>query len=123
MAKILLVDDEVTQTFVLQQALLMNGHDVHTAQNGAHALKHLDAVPFDVVISDLYMPVMNGYELLTAMRKHASHMDTPFILLTGSRDDYHHFVDQHHHIADAVLDKPYVLRTLNATIDWMVENR
>ncbi len=68
MAKILIVDDDPDVCFVLKKLLERKGHEAVTSLNGLEALKCLERSPFDVVITDLIMPEMDGIELIMKMR-------------------------------------------------------
>ena len=59
------------------------GYDVVTANSAAAALELADANNFDLVISDIGMPEMNGYELAQSLRAAASYRSTPMIAVTG----------------------------------------
>ena len=61
--KVLLVEDSNTQLKFLRDGLVNNGFEVETATNGAEAYKKLyDYIP-DIVVSDIMMPVIDGYQL------------------------------------------------------------
>src|SRR5512137_1837598 len=62
--RILLVDDEQEQLSLYEQALREEGYLVLCARNGKEALRCLEASPFDLVILDVVMPVMDGIEAL-----------------------------------------------------------
>lgn len=81
-AKILAVDDSPSMRQMVRAALEVDGHQVREAQNGEDALIALDAEPVDLVISDLYMPQMDGLTLLRSIRERAEHRFTPVLLLT-----------------------------------------
>ena len=57
------------------------------AENGAEAMKVLAADGVDMIISDLNMVVMSGFELLHKVREHPVHLGTPFVFLTTEYDD------------------------------------
>ena len=80
-ARILLVDDDPRLLVVLSDTLQACGHAVTTASKGEEALELFDASKHDVVITDLGMPRMNGWEV--AERVKAVSPDTPVFLLTG----------------------------------------
>ncbi len=67
LARVLLVEDEVNMAKTQAKILQRKGYVVSTAGNGREALQHLDKNPFDIVITDLKMPVMDGMQLLHAM--------------------------------------------------------
>lgn len=86
-ARILVVDDEPGMRDMLADALSLAGYQTKTAVDGFDALKLVRAEKFDLVISDVNMPRMNGFDLLQDLREHKD--ETPVILLTarGDRND------------------------------------
>ena len=80
--KILTVDDSASVRQVVRAALEAEGYEVREAENGQDALDALEAAPVDLVISDLYMPTMDGLALLRAIRQRSEHKFTPVLLLT-----------------------------------------
>jgi len=83
-ARILLVDDDPIMRELASSRLLAAGHEVLLAENGAEALEGLLQEAADLVISDLEMPIMTGFELTRAIRKSEALKDTPVIVVTGS---------------------------------------
>ena len=81
MARILVVDDEPGVREMLTDALTMQGHTVSPAGDGFEALASLRADSFDLVVSDINMPKVDGYQLLERMRGLGD--STPVILLTA----------------------------------------
>jgi DNA-binding NtrC family response regulator len=79
--RILVVDDELSIRKVLSALLAREGHEVDTAEDGAMAIHRLDQDPFDLVISDLRMPKVDGMELLSWCR--TNHPGLPVILITA----------------------------------------
>ena len=79
--KILILEDDESLKAVLKKRLIANGFAVDCAANGEEGLDFLLAGSYDVVISDIMMPVMNGLEFLSAVR--AKKIDVPVILLTA----------------------------------------
>jgi CheY-like chemotaxis protein len=61
-ARILVVDDDAAIRSVMQRCLALDGHDVQEANTGREALSLFRAEPLDLVITDLYMPDMDGLE-------------------------------------------------------------
>jgi DNA-binding NtrC family response regulator len=80
-ARVLLVDDELNMAKTQAKILQRKGYTVETASNGRDALRLLDETPFDVVITDLKMPVMDGMQLLREMDTKAC--GCAVIVLTG----------------------------------------
>lgn len=67
--KILLVDDKVEFLKVLSERLKLRGYQVTAVGSGGEALKAVEREPFDVIVLDLVMPVMDGVETLRRLRK------------------------------------------------------
>ncbi len=78
---ILLVDDDPETARGLARSLRSLGHDVTALQNGQDALNILQSTQYDVVLSDIRMPGMNGFDLLDAVRNRDGQI--PIVLLTG----------------------------------------
>ncbi len=82
--KILLVDDDLRNTFALSKALQGHGLDVTIADNGKMALEKLEENgEIDLVLMDIMMPVMDGYEATRQMRQNKAWKDLPVIALTA----------------------------------------
>jgi CheY-like chemotaxis protein len=78
---ILVVDDEEEICRLLRIALERDGHLVLAAANGAEAVKILEETTVDIVITDVLMPTMDGYELITHLRR--KHPNTRIIAMSG----------------------------------------
>ena len=81
MFKILIVEDDKELLRLFRHVLVRNGYDVRGVGNGREALDALSADYFDLVISDIMMPVMDGYELVRTMRENGS--TTPVMMITA----------------------------------------
>jgi len=79
--RILVVDDEKQVREITKAFLMLNGYEVNTAENGEEAFEELLTNYYDVVITDLQMPVMGGKELLEKIYQTKSNTIT--IVLTG----------------------------------------
>ena len=81
---VLVVDDEYRNIFALTALLERGGVDVVPAESGAAALARLDQRDdIDIVLMDIMMPGMNGYEAMTAIRERSDSTDLPIIAVTG----------------------------------------
>src|SRR3546814_4029251 len=81
--RLLLVDDSEDILTMLTTLCEMEGATVVNAGDGAQALEKLESGDFDVLVSDLGMPVMDGYTLLAKVRGGTHNTDIPAIALTG----------------------------------------
>lgn len=81
MAKILIAEDEDSLRRFVARALNMDGHETVEAGDGAEALEHLQAGSFDLLLSDIRMPVMDGIALAAASANLTPSM--PILLMTG----------------------------------------
>lgn len=83
MYRILVVDDLFDNLFLMQTLLETEGFKVETADNGRSALKKLQDSPPDLVLLDVMMPGMNGYEVTQKIRQSSPIPDIPVLLLTA----------------------------------------
>ena len=86
MTKILVVDDEDDILDILIEDLSGGGYDVISAKNGASALVRIYQEQPDLVLLDLLMPVLNGYEVLREVRDNPTTKNLPVIVITGVPD-------------------------------------
>ena len=86
MTKILIVDDDDTIVKILERELFFDGFDVISAKNGASALVRIYQDQPDLVLLDLLMPVLDGYQVLREIRANTSTINLPVIVLTGVSD-------------------------------------
>jgi DNA-binding response OmpR family regulator len=81
--KILAVDDDATALGALRQILVQKGYEVSTAPNGHEALKALATATPDLVILDVSMPGLTGYDVCRKIRQEPRTQDLPVIFLTA----------------------------------------
>jgi CheY-like chemotaxis protein len=84
MKTILVIDDEISIRQLLDITLNLHGFKTITAENGAIGLQLAKKQIPDLIICDLAMPEMNGYEVLKAIRKEPKTSNIPFIFLSAS---------------------------------------
>ena len=82
-SRILVVDDVADVTEMIALFLKHAGFDVMTANSARTALQITSENHFDLVISDIGMPQMNGYDLAESLRKSDTYQTTPMIAVTG----------------------------------------
>lgn len=86
MAHVLTVDDSPSVRQVVKIALSRAGHTVVEAHDGADGLTKAKGQAFDLVVTDLNMPVMNGLEMIRALRALPNFIGTPIVFLTTESD-------------------------------------
>ncbi|HEX4949930.1 MAG TPA: SpoIIE family protein phosphatase [Blastocatellia bacterium] len=80
---LLVVDDNAAIRGIFARQLNREGHQVSTAANGAQALALLREHTFDIVLLDVVMPQMNGYQVLEQMKAHPDWCDIPVIMISA----------------------------------------
>ena len=87
MFKILIVEDDTELSRLFQKVLIKNGYQVRAAVDGAQALEVLEKEYIDLMISDIMMPVMDGYELVSELRAAGYQLPVLMITAKSSFDD------------------------------------
>ncbi len=85
---VLIVDDEPAFRFLVRDILMADGFDVLTAENGQEALRKLSIVHPDIIVSDIYMPIMDGVNLHKSVRENPMYATLPFLFVSGYSDEY-----------------------------------
>jgi diguanylate cyclase (GGDEF)-like protein len=85
--QVLVVDDDQDKRNLLEVAMEMEGYDVRTATNGPDALMAIESYPPDLIVTDVMMPEMDGYELARRIRQNPQTRFIPLILQTAGRHD------------------------------------
>ena len=85
-AVILVVDDSPMEIHIIKHLLTTNGYTVRTAQSGVLALEALDSAKTDLIISDYYMPDMDGVSLVKKIKADARFSGLPTMLLSASSE-------------------------------------
>lgn len=118
---LLIVEDTQDMLEFLLKNLGYN-YNVLRATNGKEALKILNNNTIDIIVSDIIMPEMDGFELLSVVRADKMLCHIPFILLSaqGSVDSK---ITGLEYGADAYIEKPFSLTHIKATIDNLLKNR
>ncbi len=89
MTRILAVDDSKAIRQMVAATLAADGYDVATADDGSSGLEAAEKEAFDLVISDVNMPNIDGYEFVRALRNHDNYRHTPVLMLTTEFEDHH----------------------------------
>ena len=84
--KILLVDDEAGFAELLRDLLEMDGYEVAVASDGVEGIEKLQTFEPDVIISDVVMPRMNGFEMFRQIKTTPKTSTIPFLFISGFQD-------------------------------------
>ncbi len=113
---VLVVDDDPNITAAVRDGLEFEGYRVTTASNGVEALRHVELDPPALILLDMRMPGMNGWEF--AERYRATGVDAPVVVMTAAANARTWAEEIR---ADAVLPKPFTLDDLFATVgQWRI---
>lgn len=117
---VLIVEDSVTSRTLLKNILEVSGYEVQTAVDGIDALTTLKTGEFDLVVSDVDMPRMNGFDLTAKIRADKKLADLPVILVTAleTREDRERGIDvgANAYIIKSSFDKSNLLEAIRRLI-------
>ena len=120
-SRILIVEDN-QELLTLMFQLLQSKYHVLTATNGREALQIVHNHPIDLIVSDVIMPDINGYELTNALKQDEQFGHLPIILITANAQEE----DRMEALtagADDLISKPFKMRELQLRIDNIIANR
>lgn len=120
MATILVVDDEAEIRDLIKRVLLREGHQVDTANNGAAALEAVQSRSYDLVISNVRMPVMDGPTFYARVQEVDRRLASRFIFCTG---DIMSLAVRTFLLSanQPVLAKPFSIGSLRDLVRWVLE--
>jgi two-component system, cell cycle response regulator CpdR len=113
MSRVLIVDDEDSMRLLVARAIAMDGHEIMTASDGAEALEILGGRAFDLLLTDIQMPIMDGIALALAAAR--DFPDMTILLMTG-------FAEQRERasglnaIAHDVITKPFSVADIRTAV-------
>jgi DNA-binding NtrC family response regulator len=118
--RILIVDDQESMRVLLQDMLNVMGYEADVAEGGEEALTIMAGADFDLVLSDLNMPGMDGTALLKAVK--TDHPDIPVVIITGY-GTFHTEKRVMREGADGYISKPCTLAKLEHTISAVFSSK
>ena len=86
---VMIVDDSVTVRKVTSRLLERQGFDIVTAKDGVDAMEQLESVKPDLMLLDIEMPRMDGFEVTNLVRHHEIHQNLPIIMITSRTGEKH----------------------------------
>lgn len=114
---ILIVDDDQSVSLTLSKAVQSSGMEAEIANSGEEALKRLSEKRFDLILMDINMPGMDGFQTVESIRKQG--IQTPIIIISGRKED----IDTLYGLnigADDYITKPFNPITLGAKIKALI---
>lgn len=120
--RMLVVDDNRVNRLLLTHALEQNGHHVSTAENGRIGMEMLRSQPFDVLLLDIDMPEMNGFEVLEALLQDNELRELP-VIMTSASDELDRVVKCIEMGAEDYLVKPLNPVLLRARVNTSLEKK
>lgn len=122
MPLILVIEDDSTQRLLTSSVLRSAGYEVVEAQDGTEGLKLARQSPPDLVVCDVVMPGMNGYELVASLKQEAAFATVPVILLTAMSERSHMRAGMTAG-ADDYLHKPFRAVELRKAVETLLSKR
>ena len=122
MSTILIIDDDEQFNLMLKSALTIKGYNVDTASNGKEAKALYQSNVYDVIITDIIMPNVDGYEVILNLRRMG--MADRIIAVSGggrtAADDY--LITAKHFNVAATFNKPVDLQALRAKVEEIIQS-
>ncbi|MDE7373007.1 MAG: response regulator transcription factor [Clostridia bacterium] len=118
--RILLIEDEKELARALAKMLTKDGYDVDSVHDGADGLSFATSGMYDIILLDVIMPKMNGFEVLSEIRRRK--LDTPVIMLTALADESNK-IQGLDNGADDYVSKPFSFPELSARIRAVLRRR
>lgn len=118
--KVLIADDEKTLVSMLKEILRQNKIDCDAVYNGGDAIEHAKAMDYDLIVLDIMMPKMNGFETLKKLREHE--ISTP-VLMLSAKSEVCDKVDGLNFGADDYLTKPFAAEELIARVKALTRRK
>lgn len=121
MARILVAEDEVAVREFIRRVLELRGHEVVVVGDGAEAVVKLARMPFDLLITDVAMPNMDGVEL--SLKVGRDYPNLSVLLMSGYALPPRRRADDIGSLASMVLQKPFSMVDLNEAVERMLAER
>lgn len=105
-AKVMVVDDSPTELKLISEPLIVSGYDVITAKDGEEALKKVESESIELVVLDVIMPKLNGFQVCRKIKSSPELNGIKIILLTSKTQESDKFWGQKQG-ADIYMTKPF----------------
>ena len=124
MSRILMIDDEQLIRSLIVEVLTLDGHEVDQAENGDIGLKLVELHPYDLVITDIIMPEMDGIGVIMSLKE--KHPQIKTIVLTGGSliNDKDYLINVSRLMkVDLVIPKPFVVDDLRNAVKELLQKQ
>ena len=120
--KILIVDDSKT-TRILQKNILSNhGYNVSLATNPDNALEKVKHTKYDLIISDVQMPKMNGFEFIAELRKNKNYLTCPVVIVSAEPKENYAKEIEETKICKYIQKNVFKQENLISTVEELLKN-
>ncbi|MDJ0715660.1 MAG: response regulator [Prochloraceae cyanobacterium] len=106
MSKVLVVEDSLAQRQMIAELLQESGLNVKVASDGVEALTHIQEDSPDIVVLDIVMPKMNGYEVCRRLKSDPKTKDVPVVMCSSKGEEFDRYWGMKQG-ADAYIAKPF----------------
>jgi twitching motility two-component system response regulator PilH len=122
MSTILIVEDSIFQREMMTDLLKANGLEVTHASDGAEALEAIHKAPPDLVVLDIVMPRMNGYELCRRLKSDPKTQNVPVVICSSKGEEFDRYWGMKQG-ADAYIAKPFQPIELVGTVKQLLRGQ
>jgi twitching motility two-component system response regulator PilH len=122
MSTILIVEDSIVQREMMTDLLKANGLEVTHASDGAEALEAIHKAPPDLVVLDIVMPRMNGYELCRRLKSDPKTQNVPVVMCSSKGEEFDRYWGMKQG-ADAYIAKPFQSIELLGTVKQLLRGQ
>jgi len=119
MSKVLVVEDSVTQREMITDLLKGSGLDVTVASDGVEALEQIEDLRPDLVVLDIVMPRMNGYEVCRQIKSNPKTQNIPVVMCSSKGEEFDRYWGMKQG-ADAYIAKPFQPTELVGTVKQLL---
>jgi two-component system alkaline phosphatase synthesis response regulator PhoP/two-component system response regulator VicR len=118
--KVLIADDDVDSVGAIGTHLISANFDVVTAYNGLEALEKIKTENPDVVLLDILMPKMDGFDVLKEMRTHPPSQKWQPVIIISTQDEFNNIRKGYDLEADFYVTKPFTLEKISQAIQILI---
>ncbi|HYW17982.1 MAG TPA: response regulator [Nodularia sp. (in: cyanobacteria)] len=119
MSTVLIVEDSIAQREMITDLLKASGLIITHAHDGVEALEAIQTAPPDLVVLDIVMPRMNGYELCRRLKSNPSTQNVPVVMCSSKGEEFDRYWGMRQG-ADAYIAKPFQPTELVATVKHLL---